>query len=403
MPSTVRPFGVAAEKKRGRRFFLCHAAHEHDRVYMENMGEFLGRLGVPYEIVEFEAPGQRPELRQLLDDAIGVLGLNSQLDHCWLGDENFIDAAARQNVPVVHWIVDHPSARWREFIRATEVNSRFLFVSASCESYFRRHVLAKARTAWTAGVGPNWRSRLDQSSWWTFRKRDIDCLVALNLKRLGRTMTDVEVEHNVLELPVRDAVAEAVEHAWHDLDNPLEMHLERALARRLLELSNAEFHHCFGIVDDTAQIRRRLKIFEVASRFPVLVQTDTPPQSLLSADLPTDAEATSMPATIERMKSCRSVLSASFTNDMLHDRTQNALNAGCVAIVEDTPIHRRLFRHGKNALLFRYDDDSLADCLDLVCHRRFRAYRIARAGFALRDHPGIRFGGFDNAVYLMRE
>jgi hypothetical protein len=103
------------------------------------------------------------------------------------------------------------------------------------------------------------------------------------------------------------------------------------------------------------------------------------------------------------MKSCRSVLSASFTNDMLHDRTQNALNAGCVAIVEDTPIHRRLFRHGKNALLFRYDDDSLADCLDLVCHRRFRAYRIARAGFALRDHPGIRFGGFDNAVYLMRE
>jgi hypothetical protein len=373
---------------------------------MENMGEFLGRLGVPYEIVEFEAPGQRPELRQILDDAIGVLGLNSQLDHCWLGDENFIDAAARQNVPVVHWIVDHPSARWREFTRATEINSRFLFVSASCESYFRRHVLARARTAWTAGVGPNWRSRLDQSSWWTFRKRDIGCLVALNLKRLGRTMTDVEVEHNALELPVHDAVAEAVEHAWHDLDNPLEMHLERALARRLLELSNAEFHHCFGIVDDTAQIRRRLKIFEVASRFPVLVQTDTPPQSLLSADLPTvrtDSEATSMPATIKRMKSCRSVLSASFTNDMLHDRTQNALNAGCVAIVEDTPIHRRLFRHGKNALLFRYDDDSLADCLDLVCHRRFRAYRIARAGFALRDHPGIRFGGFDNAVYLMWE
>jgi len=109
-----------------------------------------------------------------------------------------------------------------------------------------------------------------------------------------------------------------------------------------------------------------------------------------------------MPATIARMTSCRSVLTANLAPDMLHDRTANALNAGCVAIVEDTPLHRRLFEHGKNALLFRYDDDSLAECLDLVCHRPRRAWEIAEAGFALRDRSPIRFGGFIKAFDLAR-
>ena len=107
-----------------------------------------------------------------------------------------------------------------------------------------------------------------------------------------------------------------------------------------------------------------------------------------------------MAATAERMKSCRAVLSANYANDLFHDRTQNGLNAGCVAIVEDTPVHRRLFTHGRDALLFRYDDDSLAECLDLVCNRPERAYEIAQAGFALRDDPRVRFGGFENILKL---
>src|SRR5262249_10585388 len=149
-----------------------------------------------------------------------------------------------------------------------------------------------------------------------------------------------------------------------------------------------EFDRCFRMVDAMTQSARRLKVFETASRFPVQVQTNFPPQALLAAELPTvrtDAATLGMAATCERMKSCRAVLNVNSVNDMLHDRTANALNAGCVAIVEDTPLHRRLFKHGSNGLLFRYDDDSLAECLDLVCHDPQRAYEIAEAGFALRD------------------
>jgi hypothetical protein len=109
-----------------------------------------------------------------------------------------------------------------------------------------------------------------------------------------------------------------------------------------------------------------------------------------------------MISTLMLMKSCRAVLSLGLTSDMLHDRVANALNAGCVAIVEDTPLHRRLFRHGETALLFRYDDGSLADCLDLVCYEPERACAIAQAGFALRDDPAIRFGQFDRLLDLIR-
>ncbi len=413
MLSVVRHLLIAAQRRRrvdtetrrGRTLFLCRTTHEHDRIYMENMGEFLARLGVPYQVMEFENPGQTPQLLQCLENAIGILGLNSQLDHCWLGEENFLDVAAEHNVPVVHWIVDHPSARWHEFGHATPRNSRFLFVSAHCEAYFRHYMLADARTAWTAGVGPNWRSRLGELSRPAFLQRHIGCLIAFNLKRLSGTLADANERRRALEMDVRDAVGQAIERARHDLDGPLEAHLATALAERGRELSDAQFHRCFQIVEDTTQIERRLRIFEVASRFPVLVQTDTPSDPLLSATLPTvrtDAQATSMPATLERMKTCRSVLTANFTSDMFHDRTANALNAGCVAIVEDTPIHRRLFKHGKNALLFRYDDDSLAECLDLVCHRPDRAYEIAAAGFAMRDRRAIRFGGFHNTFDLTR-
>ncbi len=109
-----------------------------------------------------------------------------------------------------------------------------------------------------------------------------------------------------------------------------------------------------------------------------------------------------MQFTLARMPMCRSVLSVSPVNDMIHDRTMNALNGGCVAILEDNLASKSIFKHGKNALLFRYDDDSLEECLDIVCNQPDRAYGIARAGMRLREDPRLRFGQFHNILDLAR-
>jgi hypothetical protein len=102
------------------------------------------------------------------------------------------------------------------------------------------------------------------------------------------------------------------------------------------------------------------------------------------------------------MKSCRAVLNTNYASGMVHDRTENGLNAGCAVIIEDTPTHRRLFSNA-NTLFFRYDDDSLAQCLDVVCGQPVRACEIAQAGFSLRDDPAIRFAGFEHILELARE
>ena len=92
-----------------------------------------------------------------------------------------------------------------------------------------------------------------------------------------------------------------------------------------------------------------------------------------------------MRSTIARMQSCAAVLSVSPLNDLIHDRTMNGLNAGCANLIEDNLAHRGVFQHGKNALLFRYEDDSLQECLDIVCNQPERTYSIAMSGIALRD------------------
>jgi len=386
-------------------FQICHTRHEHDRVYAENVREYFEQIGVPCQVFEFEAPGRWPELRRCLDEnTIGVLGFNAQLDHCWVGSRDFLTAAALRRVPVVHWILDHPSARWQQFTHATAANSRFLFVSEFAARYFQRYCLPNARTAWTASVGPNRRSRIAALSREEFLGRETACLIPLGLKRIGGNITEVQERLARLEPGLQRAVSEAIAGARFDLTGPLESHLVAALGASGHELSPPEFHRCFQIVDDNVQIHRRMQIFSVAARFPVIIQTDVMPPSYLgaAARISTDAGTIGMAATAQRMKSCRAVLSANYANDLFHDRTQNGLNAGCAAIVEDTPVHRRLFAHGRNALLFRYDDDSLAECLDLVCNRPERAYEIAQAGFTLRDDPPVRFGGFENILTLAR-
>src|ERR1043166_5690861 len=400
----ARPFRGPRAAPRAGHFRICHTRHEHDRVYAENLSEYFGQVGIECRTFEFEVPGRWPGLRRCLNEnTIAVLGLNAQLDHCWIGSTDFLSAAALRRVPVIHWILDHPSARWQQFSRATAANSRFLFVSQFAAQYFRRYCLPDARVASTASVGPNRRSRIAALSREEYLARETAGLVPLGLKRIGGTMAQARERLAHVDPGLRAALNEAIERAHHDLEGPLETHLVAALAHIGRELNGADFNRCFQIVDDSVQIERRSQIFAVAARFPVAIQTDVaPPVPEAAGSITTDAHIIAMAATAERMKSCRAVLSANYANDLFHDRTQNGLNAGCAVIVEDTPVHRRLFEHGRNALLFRYDDDSLAACLDLVCHDPQRAYEIAQAGFALRDDPAIRFGGFENILKLAR-
>lgn len=405
METITLTFHETRTRFHGRTYWICHSKHEHDRTYAENVYEFLSSVGVACKIIEFETPGQRPELRQCLNDrTIAVLGFNSQLDHCWINDESFVALAAKLNVPTIHWIQDHPSSRWPEFTQATAENSRFLFMSEFSERYFRRYCLADARTGWMAGNGPNWRSRLHMLSPGSYLERTIYCLIPLNVRRIGGTIEATRARQQTLEPAIAEAVQEAIELARYDLDDPIDAHLTASLDRRGLQLPNRQFHFCVQIVEETVQVWRRLKIFEVASKFRVLIQTDIAPKSLLPGALATFSDnprINSMPATIARMKSCRAVLNCNYANDMIHDRTENGLNSGCVVIVEDTPTNRRLFRHGENALLYRYDDDSLAQCLDLVCNQPERALAIAQAGFPARDDPAIRFGGYGNLLKVI--
>jgi hypothetical protein len=383
-------------------FYVCHSAHEHDRIYAENLCEYFRQVGLPHRVVEFEAPGDRRELRECLDGgASAILGFNSQLDHCWLGEENFVVAAARAGVPIIHWLLDHPSARWPEFTHATAGNSRFLLVSEFCRRYFERYCVPGARTDCVSCVGPNWRSRVAGLSRHGYLAREIPCLIALSLTRIGGTLAAARARLRGLRPDLAEAVEEAIDDARLDLGGPLERHLAGAVARRAITLPDAEFNSCFQIVDDMTQIWRRQRIFDVASRFPVLIQTDTAPQEPrtgAAAVMNLDPAARSMQATLVRLQSCRAVLSMGYASDRLHERTPNGLNAGCVLIAEDTPLHRRLLADRRSALLFRYDDDSLARCLGLVCARPVEAYAIAQEGFALRDHPGVRFRGFDNIL-----
>jgi len=400
----ARPFRGSRTPPRAGYFQICHTRHEHDRIYAENLREYFGQIGVECRAFEFEAPGRWPGLRRCLNEnTIGVLGLNAQLDQCWIGSSDFLTAAALRQVPVIHWILDHPSARWQQFAHATAANSRFLFVSEFAARYFQRYCLPDAQVAWTASVGPNRRSRIDALAREEFLSRRTNCLIPLGLKRIGGTMAEARERLAGVDPGLRAALREAIERARQDLAGPLEAHLIAALARTGRELSGSDFHRCFQIVDDTVQIDRRSQIIAVAARFPVAIKTDvmpTVPTSETVASISTDAQTIAMAATAAHMKSCRAVLSANYANDLFHYRTQNGLNAGCAVIVEDTPVHRRLFEHGRSALLFRYDDDSLAACLDLVCHDPQRAYEIAQAGFALRDDPAVRFGGFDNILKL---
>ena len=145
----------------GGKFYLCHGSHPNDRVYMENLIDYFRHECVEVETTALGSQGQRPELLRCLNDsAIGILGLNTQLDHSWINSENFLDLAARADVPVIHWVLDHPSSRWPQFTKATAANSRFLFLSRFSEMYFQRYALPGSVTGCTTNTGVSPHSRV---------------------------------------------------------------------------------------------------------------------------------------------------------------------------------------------------------------------------------------------------
>lgn len=388
-----------------RVFYITRIEHPYEVIASENLRDYFGRIGVPTREIVMRLDGaDRSTLAQCLNgDAMAVLGFNWHLDHSCIGNRHFVDAARAAGVPVIQWILDHPSSRWPDFKRSNATNSRFLFQSPYAEAYFRRFVMPRSRSASVVGnTGASRLSRCDDVTRDQFLARDIACLLPLNLQRLGRTIEDAERLLAALPRRLRDAATAAIERAQNDLVHPIETHFFDNDPPRSVLWSARALHQCIRLIEDIVQIRRRIAVFAVAREFPVLVQSDASgARHMRGPGAASFEQDVGMVKTLARMQRARAVVSLSAVNDEIHDRTLNALNAGAVAIIEDNAVNRRFFTHGKNALLFRYDDDSLRECFNLVCTDPNRAYDIAQAGIALRDDPRLRFG-FEELMRLAR-
>jgi hypothetical protein len=386
-------------------FYVAHFPYHHDRLYGENLSEFFTELGIRTTIVLLDDPanGQRPQLGECLSgDALGVIGFNSQLDRSYIGATPFLSLAAKQRVPVIQWILDHPSSRLSEFGNSSAENSRFLFSAKSAEEYFKRFGIQDALTATVACVGPSRYSRAKSLTIRDFRNRPFNGIVAINLARIGGTIDDAWKRVRSLDPPLRRVVEETIESCYFDLIEPLELYLERALASSELAIADALRHTCMQMIEEIVQIRRRKKIFEVAREFPLLIQSDPASRPFRIGAKATFKENQDVAVTWARLKLARAHVSISNMHDMVHDRILNGLNAGCVNIVEDNYANRRAFGHGRDALFFRYSDDSLRECLEIVCSDLERCLEIATAGFVRRDDPPFRFGNFQNIIDLAR-
>ena len=277
--------------------------------------------------------------------------------------------------------MDHPSTRYhatRQF--HPDQLALLVYVGILPQDFHRSH--APCDHGRVGRIGANWRSRIDEISPSSFRDREINCLIPLLLTRIGGSLDQIEARIRALDPQVGSAVRAAIQSALYDLDHPIEIHLVATLHETGRELDIPTFNACVQMVEEVVQVRRRPRS-HVARDFPVLIQSDIASRQWPERLTATLEENVDMRTTLQRMQRSRAVLSVSHVNDEVHDRTLNGLNAGCVNIVEDNVAHRRLFRHGENAMLFRYGDGSLRECLDLVCNDRDRAYAIAQAGFSV--------------------
>src|SRR5262249_42126789 len=374
-------------------FIICHADHNHDSVFADNLTEFFLAAGIASRTITLNHDGQRPELAACLQGSVlGVLGFNSQLDHSWIGDDRFLDLAARHGIPVIQWILDHPSSRLLEFDNSTPANSRFLFSSAEAELYFRNYGITGARTAHVASVGPSRHSRVDELTLAGFAQRPISCMAAMNLRRIGGTIEDARARVAALPSPLARVVETAIEAALPDPMRPLVAHFNEALAAAGLDIPNPLRHACMQMIEEIVQITRRQRIFDVLREFPMLIQSDEASRPFQPGAAATFAENVAMAPTWSRLRQCRAQVSISNMHDMVHDRILNGLNAGCLNIVEDSLANRAAFRHGVNALFFRYGDDSLRECVSLAHDAIDRAFAIAAPGRASHDERPLIFG-----------
>jgi hypothetical protein len=334
-------------------FYIVHVSHHHDRLYAENLREFFTELGIRTTtvLVDDPASGQRPQLAECLSgDALGVIGTNAQLDHSYIGTCPFLTLAEKQGVPVIQWILDHPSSRLPEFYNSTAENSRFLFSSNTAEEYFKRFGVQNALTATVACVGPSRYSRAKNLTFRDFKNRPLTSIVAMNLVRIGGTIDDAWMRVRGLESPLRRVVEQTIEDSYLDIIEPLEVRFERMLANNELAIADTLRHSCMQMIEEIVQIKRRQEIFKIAREFPLLIQSDPASQSLQAGAKATFKENQDVAVTWARLKLARSQVSISNMHDMVHDRTLNGLNAGCLNIIEDSYANRRLFEHGRDAL-----------------------------------------------------
>jgi hypothetical protein len=387
---------------RPQKIIVCHHGHGNDVIATDNLFEFFAACGVDHDFRYLGVPYTSEELQAHQQDrcSISLLGFNSQIDHSWVEDEPLPLAAARRDIPVVQWILDHPSSRWSEFNYSRPETSRFALHSHYSKSYFERFCCAGAKTAAVGSLGPNRRSRYESDGCDAFARRPIACQIALGLARLGVSPDALEAQIVRLGLPLKRAVQDAISRARFDLDGPLEIHLIAALKEARTSLYPAAFNRCFRLVNNSVQYFRRARIMRVASRFAVNIQSDAAARNLIKAGPARFLQDVSTSDTLDSMPLCRSVLSVSPVNDSIHDRTCNALNAGCLPILEDNRAHRALFTHGENALLFRYHDESLAECLAMACGSPAQIFLMAERAQTMRGRAELRFGLFRKIVEL---
>jgi hypothetical protein len=393
---------MTSPPERSRKVVVCHVGHENDACYTQNIFEFFSENGVEHGFIHLRGPHATQELRACLEHGrdISLLGFNSQIDHAWVDDEPLPIIAARHGVTVVQWFFDHPSAHWLEFNYSDPWTSRFLFHSRYSQAYFERYCCSGALTATAGSIGPNRRSRSEPQSFEAFCRRPVACLIALGLARLNKSAAEIEAEIDSLPPSLAQSLREAIARARFDLDQPLEIHLLGTFQESGCALESADFSRCFRLLNDSIQNFRRAQIFRVASQFGVLIQSDETARVLIAGGRASFRANVGTPETLEKMPRCRAALSVSPVNDSIHDRTCNALNAGCLPILEDNRVHRELFTHGENALLFRYEDDSLADCLAMACGNPVQTYAMAERAMRMRDQPVFRFGAFQSIVTL---
>jgi hypothetical protein len=253
-----------------------------------------------------------------------------------------------------------------------------------------------SRTAQTACVGQNRTTRVPELTKSSFEAREFPCLVAFNLKRIEGDLEEIERKLDALPVRLRNYVREGVEIAYNDLHDPIETYFIAVTGGPEFFADRNLFHRCVGLIEDIVQIRRRVRIFEIASEFPVMMQSDQADRYLPVGHVAKLEQHVGMLETLKRMPRSKSIIGLSPVNAALHERTLNSINAGALVILEDKEVNRKFFKHEESALFFRYDDDSLREALDFIFSKPSRTYEIAEAGFALRDDPRLRFGGFNN-------